>query len=121
MFFQAEDGYCLDENGEDQNRGSHTFEDIPNTFSPIDCLEKCLNQTNVKGCEYDEYTQGCAYHTMPVSRGSGSRTSHWCWVLNNGMYFILIHKIFTNLFQCKKQKKFKFVCPLITFYFRVIL
>ena len=51
----ADYGWCLDENGEDQNRGAITFKGLPNSHTALDCLEKCLNQTNIKGCEYDEH------------------------------------------------------------------
>ena len=80
----AEYGYCLNEDGVDQNTGSFTFKGLPNSFSPIDCLERCLNQSGVTGCEYHETTHGCAYHTEPISGGSGS-SSYWCWTLNNGI------------------------------------
>ena len=81
----AEYGWCENENGEDQNTGSKTFTPLPNSFTSIECLEKCLNQTNVKGCEYDTITNGCAYHTMPVSSGSGDNR-YYCWLLNNGKW-----------------------------------
>ena len=79
----AEYGWCLNEDGYDQNKGQTTIQPLPNSFSSIDCIERCLTISNITGCEYDEGSHGCAYHTMPVSHGSGDRR-YYCWLLNNG-------------------------------------
>ena len=79
----ADYGWCLDENGDDQNVGTVSITPIPNSFTAMDCLMECLNSTGVKGCEYN-VNRGCAYHTQPVSRGNGNE-GYWCWTLNNGM------------------------------------
>ena len=83
FFDSAEYGWCLNEDGYDQNKGQTTIQPLPNSFSSIDCIERCLTITNITGCEYDEGSHGCAYHTMPVSSGSGDRR-YYCWLLNNG-------------------------------------
>ena len=77
----ADVGWCLDENGNDQNIGTKTSP-TPNSFTSVECLAKCLNMTNVTGCEYHN-DGGCAYHTKYISGGNGNN-DYLCWTLNNG-------------------------------------
>ena len=76
------DGWCVDENGEDQNEGTIT---IPGHFSsPRSCFNACIHQTHglkITGCEYHIHG-GCGYHTNFVSGGSGAK-DYTCWTMNS--------------------------------------
>ena len=65
----------MEEYGLDQNSGVVS---IAGSFSSIDCLSACQNQNvEVTGCE-SHVDGGCAYHTEPVSGGSGD-VGYTCW------------------------------------------
>ena len=78
MVESLSDGWCLDQNGDDQNNGITT---IPGNFTSSDCFVVCRAEDNgrITGCEWDN-NGTCAYHTKPLSGGSGNK-DHTCLVL----------------------------------------
>ena len=62
-----ESGWCLDQNGEDQNQGVQIF---PGGFTWDQCLQLCKATSGATACEWNTGGQ-CAYHTAAVSGGSG--------------------------------------------------
>merc|ERR1712241_378197 len=63
----VESGWCLDQNGEDQNKGVHSF---PGRYTWDQCLQLCNAESGATGCEWNTGRQ-CACHTAAVSGGSG--------------------------------------------------
>ena len=60
----------------DQNNGVVT---IPGSFTSEDCSTACRNQHGVTVTGYEWHNSGrCAYHTKPISGGSGNN-DYTCW------------------------------------------
>ena len=89
----AEIGWCLDENGKDQNDGLvHLWTGVVNLFDFIGaaCFKRCLEEWRngkATGCEFysDNLYEKCHYHTKTVSKGSvgphgDSKDKYLCWV-----------------------------------------
>ena len=80
-------GYCLNKDGNDQNTGVELLE---GTFTKLGCIKECVHiqinypNLNMEGCEYDSKYGKCAYHTEPVSSGSGDSRDA-CWVRKQGV------------------------------------
>ena len=73
-----EDGFCLDENGRDQNFNKIN---IPGVFAWDKCLQSCRSKSAATACEW--HSGGtCGYHTLAVSGGSG-HPNFKCEVLGN--------------------------------------
>ena len=80
-------GWCLDEDGRDQNRDSVTI-NVTNSFTADNCFDACIrNDKNhsITGCEYHD-GGGCAYHTRSLSGANGNQ-EYTCWILNGGFLF----------------------------------
>ena len=74
-------GYCLDENGNDQNTCVIKLDPQGNTFSQ--CLEARKQQQAATACEFrreNAYTT-CHAHTKTVASGSGT-ARHFCHLLS---------------------------------------
>ena len=85
-------GWCLNEDGHDQNRGSVTI-NVTNSFTADNCFDACIrNDKNhsITGCEYHD-GGGCAYHTRSLSGANGNQ-EYTCWILNGGFYFNTYYK-----------------------------
>ena len=74
----GEDGFCLDENGQDQNVGTII---ISRVFAWDECLQSCRSKSAATACEW--HSGGtCTYHTHAVSGGSGD-PDYKCEILGN--------------------------------------
>ena len=83
-----EKGFCMTENGDDQNAGVIKKEDGVNVNTDElrqECLQWCKSQSNltVTGCEViqDQWNQGCYAHTKNVAFGNKA-DNHFCWVFS---------------------------------------
>ena len=98
---QWQPGYCLDQNGYDQNSGVIKNRDIPDKDFDIisnhvmaKCLAWCKHGLRkqwykpAKGCEYiygkHMRNKGCYYHPQTVSKGNGA-DNHYCYKFNTNL------------------------------------
>ena len=83
-YFLGQEGWCLDENGVDQNDGAIS---LGYGWNESKCLEMCKDRKkfeNVSACEYHKDSKGCGYHTNPVSKGSGHQDmAYTCWIFQS--------------------------------------
>ena len=83
-----EDGFCLKENGGDQNsgvigKGAMTISNGNTTEAQEQCLEICKQYEGATGCEvlWIHTTVECYVHTQEIARGNGDG-DHACWVFS---------------------------------------
>jgi len=82
-FGAREKGWCVRSNGEDSDsqvtKADRGF--INNSEGEWDCLQWCMTQDGLTGCEFNWGPQGegCYAHRGEVSRGNGAE-GHFCWV-----------------------------------------
>ena len=79
-------GYCVQENGQDQNTGVIKKSSLNgNTIDAQEqCLELCKQTVDATGCEmiWDQHNSGCYVHTREIAKGNGL-DKHFCWVFSN--------------------------------------
>ena len=75
------DGWCLNTDGLDQDKGSYMVQD---PLSEKECLEFCHGYINGRAtaCEHNDYG-ACTVHTEPIYKGSGHPGST-CWIFSKG-------------------------------------
>jgi len=80
-----EQGYCVRENGSDQNSGVVKINSLDGNRAERqeDCLKQCLATPGVTGCEviWDQGNRGCYAHTSEVAYGNGVGR-HGCWIVS---------------------------------------
>ena len=80
-----EEGFCVKENGCDQNSGVLTINNVDGhtTEAQEQCLEICKQTKGATGCEviWGRYNRGCYVHTQEIAKGNGVR-KHACWVFS---------------------------------------
>ena len=78
-----EKGFCVLQNGVDQNNGVIKLNDVVGNSLEIEraCLALCHAYEGAKGCErvFQGETAGCYVHTNEVAKGSDV-AQHACWI-----------------------------------------
>ena len=79
-------GYCLDENGIDQNSGG--IEPPAGDMTGEECLDWCSQQSLATGCEWNIAKKDCLAHTYSVSSASGGQGMLCAVILPKGLFLI---------------------------------
>ena len=81
-----EAGYCVKEDGSDQNSGVNKLNDLDGNTPERqeECLDLCKAVSGATGCEviWNRNNRGCYVHTEEIARGNGA-DNHECWVFSN--------------------------------------
>lgn len=85
-FCPKEAGYCVKNNGKDQNSGVVKLNKIDGNTQNAqeECLSLCQAHPGATGCEiiWSLGSRGCYAHTKEVARGNG-KNNHSCWVFSS--------------------------------------
>ena len=85
-FNPMENGFCIKEDGGDQNAGVIKLNslDINTAERRENCLDLCEATSGYTGCEgiWNQANRGCYVHTDAVSRGNNAG-NHVCWIRKN--------------------------------------
>jgi len=80
-----EDGYCVKQDGRDQNHGVIKMNNIDGNTDEAQkkCLDLCKKQVGATGCEviWSQGNRGCYIHMAEITRGN-DRSRHYCWVFS---------------------------------------
>ena len=78
-----ENGFCVDQNGKDQNNGVNKLNAVPGNNLGIEraCLALCHAYEGATGCEriFSGGNAGCHVHTKEIEKGN-DRMGHACWI-----------------------------------------